>query len=126
MELCCHHCIGCGYSKHQHEQEEIIIKGNDLDADDGPIVGKGMQTNPEIGDGNTETCKIPRFAMKSQTVHGQGAKQDHSCDTKFVVQGSSGASKCEQDQRRLCSNGVIIVTLSDEDVETNQDEQEDA
>ena len=85
-----------------------------------------MQTNPKIGDGNTETCKIPRFAMKSETVHGQGAKQNHSCNTKFVVQGSSGTPEREQDQRRLCSNGVIVVTLSDEDVEANQDEQEDA
>ena len=64
--------------------------------------------------------------MQSESMHGPSAKKNHSCDTDSVVQCTSCTSQCEQNQGCLSGNGIIIVSLCDENVEPDEGQQEDS
>ena len=82
-----------------------------------------MHTDPQVRGRDAKRCEIARISVQRDAVQQQRRDENHHSDANLAADRAGRRSDGQQNQGRLGGYGVVIVAISDEDIEGNQGEQ---
>ena len=85
-----------------------------------------MNTNPQVGGCDAEAREVACPPQQCHPVQHQGAESNHDDHTKLAVQAPSRAADQQEDQGGLSGDGIVVVPLSQSNVEADQGQQSHA
>ncbi len=125
-KTCGHDRVHPGDGRHEQEGQEVVFEGHEMQSQHHPIVRQGVNAHPKVRRRDAEAREVPCSPQQSHAVQHKGSNGDHDRHAKLTVQAPGRAADEKEDQGRLGSDGIVIMTLGQPDVEPDQAQQRDA